>query len=200
MSGRRKINASRLAADWINPAVDGVGLFFTRGEGLLSRIICAVTKSRWSHVGIYFHLAEGGAIYYEALAGRGVCGPLPISKLNNWLQKHPARALRMLDLPALPRDVLKTKHTIARTYVGTVTYGELQLLALFAWERWGRPVAASSSHVVCSEYAARVCAPHFDLCDLEHPTPDHVTPGSVFVRAESLQDMIAIACEEAIGI
>lgn len=200
MSGRRKINASRLAADWINPAVDGVGLFFTRGEGLLSRIICAVTKSRWSHVGLYFHLAEGGAIYYEALAGRGVCGPLPISKLNTWLQAHPDRALRLYDLPGLSSDVLKVKRAIASTYVGTVTYGELQLLALFAWERWGRPVARSTTRVVCCEFVARILAPEFNLCDPSHPTPDHVTPGSVFRRVEALLLNSFVEDEEVLGI
>lgn len=167
-----------------SPAI-GISAFWTCGEGKLSKAITGVLDSEYSHMGLIFHLRNGRSIYYEALVGRGVVGPRDAAELQAWADADPRRKLLVVALPNMAACA-ELKQIIMETYVGMATYGEMQLLTMFAWERWGWKIRESKSRVVCSELCARILAPEMDLTDPQHPTPDYVSPKSALVRVRAI--------------
>jgi hypothetical protein len=163
------------------PNIVSMFIFFSLGEGWLSRLIAKVCKN-WSHMGVGFRFSDGTAVYFEAWVPR-VRGPKPLSHLIDWVHQKPKRRLAIVEL-LIPPNLCERKYGIAQTYSGLIGYGELQLLAMWAFERfgkrWGWHVPKSPGRVVCSEYAARVLYPEFDLRDSIHTRFDEVTPGSAW--------------------
>jgi len=193
-------NKSIDVATVLKTGVVGMGVFFSRGDSYLSDLICRLTDSPWSHMGIFFRLADGSVVYYEALVGRTVNGPIPLQCLIDWAQKSEKRNFILIDLPALAPLAL-SKLVRVQTYVGRVGYAELQLLGMLAFEKWGWPILSTPRRVVCSELGARILYPEMDLTEPAHPTLDSVNPGSAYRRLKMLLDRVMFDNEvEALGI
>jgi hypothetical protein len=151
-------------------------VFFTRGDGVLSRLIAKVLGGVWTHAGLMFQLADGSEVYYEALAGEGVAGPRPAAELIDWQARRPAdRKLLILELPDLA-PAAGIKLAITETYKSLVTYSELALLAHWFFARFGVPLKDTPNRVICSELVSRILAPEYRVpCDT-YPNHDCVTP------------------------
>jgi hypothetical protein len=179
------------------PARDPIGMFVLAcwGDSLLSKAIIAMGGP--SHVAVGFRYAGGftlkragelavtdDAFYYEALFGKGVVGPVPINDVYGWVAKSknglvPTRRIEIIEIPCDPA-VAALKRKVAETYVGSAGYGELQLLAMLAFIKWGWPVPHSMGRVVCSEYVARVLFPEIWVAD----NFDEITPRDVYEWAK----------------
>jgi integrase len=78
-----------------------VWVFWTRSqEAWWSRAIRAITRGPWAHCGIGFD-----DIYYEAIVGEGVRGPVPLAKLASFGQR-PGNAVLCIDVPMSPEDAV----------------------------------------------------------------------------------------------
>lgn len=161
----------------VNATPTGMFVFFSWGDGRLSRLITKVTGGP-SHTGVGFTYADGSSYIYEALFARGVVGPKPFYRVKEWAKKAPGRMLEIVDVQGLSPAALATKQLVADGYVGTAGYAELQLLAMYCFERFGRRVKTSTAHVVCSEYAARVLLPEINVAtadrDLDEASPSYL--------------------------
>ena len=153
-----------------------VYVFFTKGEKVLSKMICAAEDSPFSHMGIGFRLVSGLEYYYEALVRKGFRGPLPLADLVAWQAEKQKRALVILELPCLASRA-ETKRIVTDTFRDVVTYYEWQLVALLFAIKFGWPMFESPSRVVCSEIVARILSPEIELRDKTHKIFDLVTPG-----------------------
>jgi len=164
------------------PRIVSMFLFFAAGDSWFSRLIAKVCGG-WSHAGIGFRFSDTSSVYFEALFAKGVRGPKPLPHLVAWSKEKPGRRLAIVEL-MIPENICERKYGIAQTYSGLIGYGEWQLLAMWAFERfgkrWGWHVPRSPGRVVCSEYAARVLHPEFELRDSIHTRFDEVTPGSAW--------------------
>lgn len=152
---------------------------FTRGESLLAKLICRVTKGQWSHAAIGFRLDDGSLVYFEALVGKPIGPAKRWQEILDWRGKKPAqRRVATIWLPILP-DVVQRKYLIAQTYAGR-TYAEWQLGLIWLAQRLGISFvnADNPGKMVCSELLARILVPEIDLRDLQHPSFDYVTPES----------------------
>jgi len=168
----------------------GAWLFWTRGEGKLSRLIARVI-GRWTHMGIGFDLADGRQVYYEALFNEGFTGPKPWEKIPAWAKQHPRRgwSRRGLDLS---QETSELKRRVCQAHVGHLGYGKLQLLAMWWFERVGKRygwhVPRSPNRVVCSEVVSRILCPDITLTTRERSRHDEVTPTSAWETICLLQD------------
>jgi hypothetical protein len=165
---------------------DEAFIFWTRGTSALSRLIVRVTGGQlpdhsdaWSHMGLGFYMADGTQEYFEALAGRHVQGPKPLSKLKAWVQSDPRHRCHIELLP-LDKQTSQLKYQIVRSWVGTVGYSLWQLYIIWRTERFSWPMRAVWPGVVCSELVARVLAPEVDLTDSYRTIPDAVNPNSAW--------------------
>jgi hypothetical protein len=162
-----------------------VFLFFSRDVGWFSNLIAKFCGG-WSHMGIGFKsIDEFGIIrsfYYESLFAKGPTGPRPLQHLLAWVSKKTGRKLAIVQL-GLPENICERKYGAALTWVGLAGYAEWQLLAMLAFERfgrrWGWHVPRSIKRVVCSEYDTRILLPDLDLGGGDR-RPDEVTPGSAW--------------------
>lgn len=139
--------------------------FFSRGHTPVSWLIQKATDCLWSHCGIAFKMSDCSWIYYEALFGRKIEPAKPMQKLVDWGMKNDSNEFAIIPIPEsrlLPGQAEMIRQT-AETYVNSATYAELQLLAMWAFERWGWRVPASPGRVVCSEYLGRCLHPFFDV-------------------------------------
>lgn len=157
-----------------------VYVFFTRTEKWVSRFICKVTKSEWSHCGIGFMTDTGTKIYFEALAGKGFKGNKLMSDLVAWQAEVPkGRKLAIMELPDLQPygDMMLGA---CKAYEEVVTYSELQLVVgHWLLAKFGRQLRSTSDKVICSEMVSRVIALGGTLLlDMEHRNHDSVTPHS----------------------
>jgi hypothetical protein len=186
--------------------VSGMFLVFMWGENCFSRAISWITGGP-SHCAVGFDRKkelpandakgrekEEEKIYFEALYGVGVRGPLPLSRVREWAKRDGRRAVAIVPVK-VPEQMLNLKYAVALSYVGHSTYSVWQLLLMFAHIRWGWPVPFSRG-LVCSEYAARVLFPD--------PWPsasfDEVTPADLWAWAKRRGDQPGAHTEEEIGI
>lgn len=157
-------------------------VFFCGGDSLLSRAIMRITGGPWSHCGIGFTTPQG-EMYYEALFSKGFTGPRPLSDIYDWAAKNPERKLTVVRL-GVEADLATEKLIISQAWVGVVGYAEWQLVAMWAFERFGRRfgwhVPRSSNTAICSVAVARILHPQIDLTDADHPQLDEVTPVSLY--------------------
>lgn len=164
----------------MQPRIISMFIFFSRGENLLSRLIARLCG--WSHMGFGFRYNNEYSCYFEALFAKGCRGPKPLEHLIAWSRERPGRKLCIVDLSSVPVKDCARKYTLAQTYVGRVGYGELQILAMWAFERFGRKfglhVPRTTRTVVCSEYGSRILFPDVDLRG--NRLFDEVTPGSAW--------------------
>jgi hypothetical protein len=176
-------------------------VFFCRGEGLLSRSIMRITDGQWSHCGIGFTIPAKSVppdsplrpplstsvdvyeVYFEALFRKGFQGPRAISHIYDWKAKDPRRDVIVVRLGVDPA-VATEKLIMAQTLVGLVGYAAWQLVAMWAFERFGRSmgchVPRSRRRVVCSEAVATILYPQIDVTDAHHTRLDEVTPVSLY--------------------
>lgn len=167
---------------------------FVQGDAWLSRLIRRVTGSRWSHVALGFAKQEGDrnvqrsrfdipAVYFEALFGEGVVGPKPMWHVMEWAAESKDRAFEVVPIPVGIFGAMRIR-MVAETYVGDATYARWQLLAQFAFERWGWPVPRSMAKVQCSEFLARACFTEIDLRRTR--SFDSVSPAWLYKRLKEL--------------
>jgi hypothetical protein len=143
-------------------------------------MIARVLRDVWTHVGIGFGLDDGTEEYWEALAGRGVRGPIAMSDLAEWQAEVPdERRLLVWELPELARRA-REKRAVCQTMAGLVTYSELALLGHWFLARFGWPLKDSPNRVICSELVSRILQPDYYLPCSKHPNHDSVTPGWLF--------------------
>ena len=163
-------------------------VFVTRGDGLLAKLIARVT-GEWTHMGLGFELSDNRRVYYEALFGKGVQGPKPLSELEQWAAARPGRRYALRVLPGMDHAA-GLKRVIVNTYKDVAGYGELQILSMWFFERVGRRFGwrapRSRSRIVCSELVARVLMPEFDLRDAVRRSFDEVNPTSAWVKLLSI--------------
>jgi len=159
-------------------------VFFSRTNSWLSRAIQRVMKCYWSHVGLIFLFPSGKVEYTEALFGKGVTAPRPLSDLLTW-SSLPGNGVKPIPVNLPPEKVAKM-WLLAKTYRRTVGYGELQLFCLWAFVRFGFRLPHTPNHVVCSELVARLLYPEID-CRPADRTFDEVLPRDVLAKLESLQ-------------
>lgn len=168
----------------VDPEATAIFVFVAAGEKIFSRLIRRVTGP-WSHMGIGFATSDARLIYFEALFGRGFRGPRPLEDLIAWQGGRSDRRFRIEWVHSL-EGLAHLKYVIAKTYVGKAGYGELQLLAMWFFERIGRRlgwhVPRSPGQVTCSEAVARILYRDLDLRDPDHPRFDEVTPTSAWNR------------------
>ena len=74
------------------------------------------------------------------------------------------------------------KRQVCRAMVGTVGYGQAQLVLMALSERYHLPVPHSPSRVVCSEAVSRILYPQIDLRDARRKRHDMVNPNSAWRR------------------
>lgn len=166
------------------PSPVGIAVVFVHGTGLLSRAIESVTRSPYSHALIRFDLDDGSAEYFESLFARGVIGPRAIMNLWDYQAEHPGVFHTAIQLNCNAR-MAAGKYAIAQTFVGSAGYGEMQLIAMWLFKRFGWRVPLSIGRVVCSEFVARVIFPEWDVTDAEH-TFDEIDPGFLYGRLRKL--------------
>lgn len=162
-------------------------LFWTyKAKSRLSRLIAAITRCPWSHMGIGIHQAGlnrlDRSVYFEALLSDGFSGPKPYSELERFLAKDPDNRLLVINLVGVDRYSVIRIQTRAGYMTDTKSYAKLQLLWLACSERYGLPVPRSKSRVTCSESAAELIYPVLDLRDNRRKNFDAVTPGSAYHR------------------
>ena len=147
---------------------------------MLSRMIMRICNSKWSHTGIGFNLLGSDGIlrkvYFEAMVGRVVGPPRPLEKLLEHSQKPGCG--HELTVVNCPVDVARRKYLVARSYIGAVSYAELQLLAMLLHIRVGWHVPSSPGRMVCSELVGRILFPEFDLRK-RGESFDEITPEDV---------------------
>jgi hypothetical protein len=174
-------------------------IFWAAGESRFSELLMRVMGFSFSHCGIGFTvnrseapgpgLATGSSeIYFEALFGKGFLGPRPLEDMFVWAAKHPRRKITIMRL-GVGADLATEKLIVAESYVGILGYAEWQLLAMWAFERFGRRfglhVPRSSNRVVCSEAVARILYPQIPLTDQDHSRLDEITPKSLYHSAKA---------------
>lgn len=167
-----------------------VGVVFCSGDSAVSHLIQRVTNSPWSHVAIIYDFGRiVGCWYYEALACQPLRGPLPDRKLDGWkLARRKRRKYEIvwvaewLGDQGVTSDQMRDSFLCADSYVGSATYGEWQLLQMWANIRFGRPVRGDDRRMVCSELVARALKPIIDLRAVFKPakTFDEITPGDIW--------------------
>lgn len=114
----------------------------------------------------------------ESLWGVGVQDLKPFANTIDWGKKSPKRRVETIDLKLDARECAE-KLKVARTYIGSTSYGEWQLVAMWLHERYDWPVAPSMGRIVCSEFVGRVLYPEMDL-RTGGRSFDELTPGSVW--------------------
>lgn len=153
-----------------------VYVFWTRGDGVISRLIAYVLNCKWTHCGIGFKMVDGSEIYYEALAGQGVVGPRPLEDLVLWQLRKPAsRQVLVLEFPDLAQAA-DTKRQLVEGDKYLVTYSELALLGHWFLARYGLPLKDTPNRVICSEYVSRKLPPDYDPRCAAYPNHDSITP------------------------
>jgi hypothetical protein len=157
-------------------------LFWTFHDGVLGRMIAAVTDGPWSHMGVAFSLDSGYVVYYEALIRDGVQGPKPIDRLHAFAARAPKNRFVMVRLDNIGAEQSELKRVACEEMVGNAVYGQFQLATMLLFERYNIPVFNSPHRVVCSELAARIVAPQVDLRDRRRRRFDEVNPNSAWRR------------------
>jgi len=157
------------------------------GDAPWSRAVSRLTGGGPSHVALaflredsYFNLPEFApdvererapdGCYIEALFGRGVRRPRPVSDAYAWAARRPSRRIESWPLISLdpadqPSALARRKFAQALTWVGAAGYGHLQILAMLLRKKIGWPVRRTIGRVVCSELVARIMYPEIDLRD-----------------------------------
>lgn len=156
-----------------------IGLVFNWGDLLICRAISAVTGGP-SHVALAFDGEVGGyPVYYEALLSEDVAGPKPLDRIYRWKLESARRRVEVIWLPAKPEQAARAR-LFAQTFVGSASYGAMQLFWMLAMIRWGWRVPRSIGKVVCSEYVVRCLYPDIWTQD----NFDEVTPADVYEWAK----------------
>jgi len=155
-------------------------VFFCWGDGWLSRLISLVTKGP-SHTGVGFEYKGSSteSDIFEALIGKGVRRKT-LKKLINWALGNKKRRVEIFSLKDIAVEDMAIKRAVAETYCGTAGYAELQLLAMFLFEKFGRKVRKSQDNVVCSELVARLIAPEYDFS--KERTFDEISPAFLYEK------------------
>lgn len=155
------------------PRPKAMFVFFCWGEGHLSWLISHITGGP-SHAGVGFEYEDGTEPdIFEALFAKGVRRK-PRSALLQWFAANEKRRLEVIRLNKISRPAMWAKRAQAQAYKGTAGYAELQLLAMYLFERWGRRVRESGKNMVCSELVARLIAPEYSWAD--ERSFDEITP------------------------
>lgn len=162
-----------------------VFVFFSCGEGFLSKQIRRITGGSWSHCGIGFETSDG-PIYYEALFSDGFTGPRPLSDLQTWCHTDDRRAIAVLSLN-VGQAIATEKLAKSASWVGHVGYYAWQLAAMWAWQRFGWKVPKSPGRVVCSEAVASLIHPEIDVTDAFHAM-DEITPAFLWQKLISRRE------------
>lgn len=138
----------------------------------------------WSHMGIGFDMAEGSAVYFEAIVEKGFSGPKPIEKLVKKINSSGGR-LKVEYLTDLNADGVAWLYDRCEKWVGVKTYSKWQLVRMWFFERFGRRIGLhvrkTPDKLVCSEAVARLIYYYgYDLTDAIRPRFDEVNPNSAF--------------------
>lgn len=165
-----------------------VFVFFTAADDeMFSRATQTACDGPWSHVGIGFTLSSGNRVYFEALLNRGFVGPRPYADLVKWgMEKH--HRFLVIEMPARliinPQAIYEDCLSMRKCWSGRRGYHAWQLARMWAFQRYGIPVAASTDRVVCSEAVSRILAAFsmMDLRDKRRAKHDEVNPVSAWIR------------------
>lgn len=174
----------------ISGQVDGISIFWSTTDGLLSRLIRRVTKSEYSHCGLILHLTNGRDVYYESLFSEGVIGAKMLADLVAW-SWWPGRTLRMERLDWLRPDQIAAIAARALKMAGHAGYGKWQLIMQWYFEDVGRMTGFrlrnTPNKVTCSEFVSRACYDQVILLDWVRDHHDSVTPESILQRLDVIR-------------
>jgi hypothetical protein len=141
---------------------------FSRGEGLVSRLIARVCAEPGddvltvpSHAFLVFEDGDGGKIYFEAREGtkQGWSGPWNFLLVEQWVRGNPRRWVRLYDVTAKLAPGVTADELLGRATrrLGIWRYATSQLGLMWLARRCGwRIFTNDPSRVVCSEAIVRI--------------------------------------------
>ena len=127
-------------------------------------------------------------VYAEMqLGANGLVGPRFWKRLEDWQRNGwPLRKVRSVWLPFNSFVAHELWHKAADIQRRKVGYAANQNLAIWGKRRFGwKYIPNDPSHQNCSEHLTLMLAPRIDLTDSEHPTADHVDPGTAWRNLKS---------------
>lgn len=158
--------------------------------GLISNSIMVFTTWPWrwlrpmevsTHSSVGFIYQDGYREIFEAREGKSWQGPIPVSKVQDWVSRDPKR--RRFTMYDIPSDIIDPgtaamRYTFCMRMLGVWTYSTIQLprMGLRKYLPF-LPLNTTHNEVVCSEAATIVLDPpcHI-LCIAGVRNPDRVTP------------------------
>lgn len=159
--------------------LSGMFVFFCWGDAFYSKLISRVTGGP-SHAGIGFYYENRESRYFEALFGKGVVGPRPFTKVKDWFLRSPkTRNIDVIPINGFTPEQCALKLAMAHTYVDTAGYGEMQMLAMYLFYRFGFRVPSTPGRVVCSEFVARLLSPEIELATKDR-SYDEISPAYLY--------------------
>lgn len=188
-----------------------MGVLVFHSTSFLGRIIPLFTMPFWAnilrpwkikenylncatHVAVWFEDTHGGSVYYEALEGKGWCGPIPRSAATEWADKEPERWVKRYDLTpllALSENAIGRRVVFCEEMKKYWWYNTRQFVLFFRTAKLFRNLIPSSVlGVVCSETGGRIChSDVFDfreICRVKHF--DHLSPETIHQACETLKN------------
>ena len=163
-----------------------IDLFFSDPKQWWCGPIRWATDGLWPHTGIIFNMNDNSRELFEAVVGDGVVLN-PVKRIRDIAKKPKTRVVVVrLDPVVFGHTTEQTlqSYLFARGSVGKSSYSVGQLAAMLLFESFGVPVKKSKNKVVCSEFVARamIAGKLFDPCSVRNPTPDSVSPDSLWRR------------------
>ena len=163
-----------------------IDLFFTDSNAWWSGPIKWATDGLWSHTGIIFNMTDGSRELFEAVVHEGIVSN-PVKRIRDIAKKPKTRVVVVqLDPATLHHNAeqMMQAYLYARGSIGKVSYSTRQLAAMLLFESFGIPVKKSKNKVVCSEFVARalIAGKVLDPCSVRNPTPDSISPDSLWRR------------------
>lgn len=158
--------------------------------GLIGNSIMAFTTWPWrwlrpmdvsTHSSVGFIYQDGYREIFEAREGKSWQGPIPVSKVQDWVSRDPKR--RRFTMYDIPSDIIDPgtaamRYNFCMRMLGVWTYSTIQLprMGLRKYLPF-LPLNTTHNEVVCSEAATIVLDPpcHI-LCIAGVRNPDRVTP------------------------
>ena len=155
-----------------------------------------------THVAVWFEDMHGIQVYYEALEGEGWQGAFPVSKAQEWAEEVPERWVKQYDLTrflALSQPAIGRRVGFCEEMKKYWHYNVQQFVLFLRSARLlRRLVPSSTTGVICSEAAGRIChSDVFDFREICHKRHfDHLSPEDIHRACEMLE---ALADNDMVG-
>jgi hypothetical protein len=161
-----------------------------RSGGFIAGAITVFTTWPWrwikprkvsSHSSVGFIYQDGYREIFEAREGKSWQGPIPVSKVLDWVSRDPKkRRFTMYDIPEYMIDgaAARKKHARCLDMLRVWSYSTKQLPRMGVRKYLPfLPMRPTPNDVVCSEAADIILGPEVDVCKLTgKKSPDRVTP------------------------